>query len=55
MPGYPWVPALYIASSAAFTGAIALDAPLEAAKGLGILAAGVVVYVLVRRRPPTAL
>ncbi len=51
MPGYPWVPALYVASSAAFTAAIAVDAPSDAAKGLVILAAGVLVYLFVRRRP----
>ena len=50
MPGYPWIPALYVASSAAFTAAIAVDAPRDAAKGLVILAAGVLVYLFVRRR-----
>ena len=43
-PGYPWVPAFYVATSMVFTLAIALDAPKDAARGLLILAAGVAVY-----------
>jgi APA family basic amino acid/polyamine antiporter len=51
-PGYPWVPALYVATSLIFTIAIALDAPRDAARGLLILAAGVAVYAWERRRGP---
>ncbi|MGE5346920.1 MAG: APC family permease [Acidithiobacillales bacterium] len=45
MPGYPWLPALYVGVSVLFTLAIALDAPRDAAKGLVILAAGVLAYL----------
>ncbi len=55
LPGYPWVPALYAGASLLFTLAIALDSPRDAAKGLVILAAGVVAYLYGnRRRGPTA-
>lgn len=50
MPGYPWVPGFYVATSMLFTIAIAWDAPKDAARGLLILAAGVAVYGLERRR-----
>ena len=50
MPGYPWVPVFYVAISALFTVAIALDAPLDAAKGLVILGAGGAVYLWGERR-----
>lgn len=50
MPGYPWVPAFYVATSMLFTIAIAWDAPKDAVRGLVILGAGVVVYALQRRR-----
>ncbi len=50
-PGYPWVPAFYVATSMVFTAAIALDAPKDAARGLVILAAGAGAYAWsVRRR-----
>jgi APA family basic amino acid/polyamine antiporter len=45
MPGYPWVPALYVGASVIFTLAIAIDAPRDAMKGLVILAAGVGAYL----------
>jgi len=44
-PGYPVVPAVYVGASALFALAIILDAPKEAAKGLAILALGVVVFL----------
>jgi len=50
MPGYPWVPAFYVGISAFFTVAIAVDAPLDAAKGLVILAAGGAAYLWGERR-----
>jgi len=50
MPGYPWVPALYVGVSVLFTIAIALDSPRDAAKGLVILAVGVVAYLASNRR-----
>ena len=51
-PGYPWIPAFYVVTSLVFTTAIALDAPKDAARGLLILAAGVVVYAWQRRGAP---
>ena len=45
MPGYPWVPALYVGSSAVFAIAIAVDAPSDALRGAVVLAAGVAVYL----------
>ena len=50
MPGYPWVPAFYVATSMLFTIAIAWDAPKDAARGLVLLGAGVAVYLFERRR-----
>jgi APA family basic amino acid/polyamine antiporter len=45
MPGYPWVPALYVGSSALFAVTIAIDAPKDALRGAVILAAGLAVYL----------
>ena len=50
LPGYPWVPAFYVATSILFTIAIAWDAPKDAARGLAILGAGVAVYLFGKRR-----
>ena len=50
MPGYPWVPAIYVASSAVFAIAIAVDAPKDALRGAVVLAAGVAVYLWEGRR-----
>jgi APA family basic amino acid/polyamine antiporter len=50
MPGYPWIPAFYVVTSLLFTIAIAWDAPKDAARGLVILGAGIVVYLFERRR-----
>ena len=45
MPGYPWVPALYVGSSALFAITIAIDAPTDALRGAVVLAAGAGVYL----------
>ena len=45
MPGYPWVPALYVGSSVVFAVTIAIDAPKDALRGAVVLAAGVGVYL----------
>jgi APA family basic amino acid/polyamine antiporter len=50
MPGYPWVPALYVGSSAVFAVTIAIDAPKDALRGAVVLAAGVGVYLWDRAR-----
>ena len=50
MPGYPWIPALYVGSSAVFAVTIAIDAPKDALRGAVVLAAGVGVYLWEGRR-----
>ena len=50
MPGYPWVPAIYVGSSAVFAIAIAVDAPKDALRGAVVLAVGVAVYLWEGRR-----
>ncbi|HYN42567.1 MAG TPA: APC family permease [Thermoanaerobaculia bacterium] len=50
MPGYPWVPALYVGSSVLFAVTIAIDAPMDALRGAVVLAAGVAVYLWERRQ-----
>ncbi len=50
MPGYPWVPALYVGSSVVFAVTIAIDAPKDALRGAVVLAAGVGVYLWEGRR-----
>lgn len=49
-PGYPFTPALYVSASALFALAILMDAPVEAAKGMVILALGAAVYAFQRSR-----
>jgi APA family basic amino acid/polyamine antiporter len=53
-PAYPFTPALYVGASLLFCAAVTVDAPLDAAKGLVILAAGVVVYAWQERRRAAA-
>ena len=50
MPGYPWVPAIYVGSSVVFAIAIAVDAPKDALRGAVVLALGVAVYLWEGRR-----
>lgn len=45
LPGYPWVPALYVGSSVVFAVTIAVDAPKDALRGGVVLLAGVAVYL----------
>jgi APA family basic amino acid/polyamine antiporter len=54
--GYPWTPALFIAVSVAFVGALLSDEAerKNAVVGLVIIATGVVYYLAVLRRPATA-
>ena len=49
LPGYPWVPALYVGSSVVFAITIAIDAPKDALRGGVVLLAGVAVYLWERR------
>jgi APA family basic amino acid/polyamine antiporter len=48
-PGYPVTPVLFILSAAALVGNTLVSKPVEAAVGLGFLAAGVPVYFLWRK------
>ena len=49
--GYPWVPALFVAGSAAFVLNTLLERPFESLAGLGLLALGLPVYWHSRRAP----
>lgn len=49
LPGYPWVPALYVGSSVVFAVTIAIDAPKDALRGGVVLLAGVCVYLWEKR------
>jgi APA family basic amino acid/polyamine antiporter len=50
VPGYPLVPAFFIIAAAAVLVGIVATAPLNAAKGAGVLAVGLLVYPYWRRR-----
>jgi APA family basic amino acid/polyamine antiporter len=49
VPGYPFVPAIFILASIAMTTLSIIEAPLRSALWLGLLAAGVPVYILWNR------
>jgi basic amino acid/polyamine antiporter, APA family len=49
VPGYPWTPALFIATAAAIVLNTIVARPVQALIGLGIVATGVPVYFLWRR------
>ena len=51
MPGYPWVPALYVGSSTLFAVTIAIGSPRDALRGAVVLLAGAGVWLAMRRRP----
>jgi APA family basic amino acid/polyamine antiporter len=50
VPGYPWLPLLFIAAVSAVVVATLLDNPRNAGMGLLIMAAGIPVYAAWRRR-----
>jgi len=50
VPGYPWIPGLFILATLAAAGFMAVRQPLEAGMGLLTVALGVPVYWLMRRR-----
>jgi APA family basic amino acid/polyamine antiporter len=52
--GYPVLPALYLIANAALMVILLLEKPLFTWPGLVIVASGVPVYLLWRRRRPTA-
>lgn len=47
--GYPWVPAIYLAANAAIGAAIAIGSPRECLTTLGLLAAGLPIYLFFAR------
>ena len=47
--GYPVTPALYILASVVLLGSMVVGKPLESLVGLGIIVAGIPVYLRVRR------
>lgn len=48
-PGYPWVPALFVAVAAAVVYSVVREAPMRAAAGAGLLLVGVPVFFLFKR------
>jgi APA family basic amino acid/polyamine antiporter len=54
VPGYPLVPAFFISAALLVLVGIVATAPLNAAKGAGVLAIGFLVYPYWRRRRPAA-
>lgn len=50
VPGYPWVPLLFVGTSVFFVVNTLLEAPRESLVGLGLLALGVPAYAYWRRR-----
>lgn len=49
-PGYPFTPILYVSASALFALSILFDAPLDAAKGAAVMAVGIGLYLIQRKR-----
>jgi APA family basic amino acid/polyamine antiporter len=49
-PGYPWLPALFVAVSAVVVFSAIREAPLRSLAGAGLLAAGIPVYYFFMRR-----
>jgi amino acid transporter len=52
VPGFPWVPGLFIGATLGSAGFLVLREPVQAAAGLGTLAVGAVVYGVSTRKAP---
>jgi APA family basic amino acid/polyamine antiporter len=50
VPGWPWVPGLFLAFGIASTGVTVVQRPLEGLVGLGTLAVGALAYLVHRGR-----
>ncbi|MCZ6895057.1 MAG: amino acid permease [Gammaproteobacteria bacterium] len=50
VPGYPWVPGLYVGATLMFAAIAALHRPLEPVVGVATLATGVVAWLIIERR-----
>jgi APA family basic amino acid/polyamine antiporter len=50
VPGYPWVPALFVLAMLALVANTLRERPVESLIGLGIVALGLPAYVLWRHR-----
>jgi APA family basic amino acid/polyamine antiporter len=48
--GYPLIPAIFVLISAAFAVNVLLERPEQALPGLGLLALGIIVYEMIRKR-----
>ncbi|HEX2484448.1 MAG TPA: amino acid permease, partial [Myxococcota bacterium] len=53
-PGYPWIPALYVAANVAIAVGLAVGSPRSAATGAVVVLAGLPFYALFLRAQPTA-
>ena len=49
VPGYPWTPLVFLAMVAALLALLGLNNPLQALLGLGLVAAALPVYQIIRR------
>lgn len=54
VPGYPWIPLLFVAVCLALVGNTLVEKPAESGVGLAILAAGIPAYLFWRRRTKQA-
>jgi APA family basic amino acid/polyamine antiporter len=54
VPGYPWTPLIFVSAAAALVLNVIVSVPVNASKGLGIVALGVPVYLLWNRNPKRA-
>jgi hypothetical protein len=50
VPGWPWVPGLFLAFGVVSTGFTVVQRPVEGLVGLGTLGIGVVAYLVQKRR-----
>ncbi len=50
VPGYPWVPGLYVGATLMFAAIAAMYRPLEPVVGVATLATGVVAWLIIERR-----
>ena len=54
MPGYPWVPALFVLVAVVMVGSVLWTNPVRSLLGFALLAAGVPAYLYWSRRRPEA-
>jgi APA family basic amino acid/polyamine antiporter len=54
VPGYPWTPVAFLVMVAVLLALLALNNPLQALLGLGLVAAALPVYQMIWRSRPSA-